>query len=168
MIRNMSKFASWMPAGFDGQFDWDFLRPACDFQNTKIEPMDFDAVIERRGHKLVFEAKDSGVPIKTGQAITLTSAWKKDGWTIIHLCGKRPESISGMAIYSGWDSPKLGDVGSKPLEPCTAMDVLYTARCWFLRASGRPTISRAEWDNALWLMGYDGAFSVPRAEEATV
>lgn len=156
MIQHPRRFASWLPACFDGQFDWDFLRPACDFHLTKIEPMDFDAVIERNGHKLIFETKRDGKDIPRGQVITLTSVWKKDGFSILHVSGKSPAAITAMAIYSGWESPKDGAVGQRPLQPADAMDVLYAVRCWFCRANGRAAPDRESWNNELWLMDYDG------------
>jgi hypothetical protein len=69
MIYNQDKFDSAKPAGFDGIFVWDYLKKA--FYPTKIQPMDFDAVVERNGCFLVFETKTPGVEIPLGQRLTL-------------------------------------------------------------------------------------------------
>jgi hypothetical protein len=151
-IYNHKKFASWLPALFDGQFHWDFLRPA--FNGTKIMPMDFDAVVERRGKMLVFETKEPGKDIDKGQRITLTTQWKT-GATIFVLSGKKPEEINGMAVYAGTQYEPSVEVGDKPLQPCDAFDVVYRVRCWFCWASGYPVPSRKDWDNQLWVWDYE-------------
>jgi len=69
MIRNSSLFNDNLPAGFDGVFDWDFLIEC--FAPTKIQPMDFDAVVERNGHFLIFETKPENTEIPLGQKLTL-------------------------------------------------------------------------------------------------
>ena len=69
MILYPERFQQAEPAGFDGVFDWDFLLPA--FYKTKIQPMDIDAVVERRGKILLFETKEPGKDIPLGQKITL-------------------------------------------------------------------------------------------------
>lgn len=157
MIRNRNRFAEWLPAGFDGEFDWDFILPA--FTGTKIEPMDFDAVIERNGFKLVIETKQPDKRIPLGQSITLTSAWKKDGYTIFHVTGKTAPAIEGLAIYDGWEGRKAGAVGDRPLKPCNAPDILFAVRRWFCKADGVAGPTREEWDRQLWLMDYDGLIS---------
>jgi hypothetical protein len=85
-----------LPAGFDGVFEWDFLR-GC-FGPT-IMPMDFDAVVERKGNFLVFETKDAGVPIKDGQRRTLTELIKRPHFTVIILRGKREANIDGFTVW---------------------------------------------------------------------
>jgi len=46
-IKYPDTFMDALPAGFDGVFDWDFLITA--FAPTKIQPMDIDGIIERKG-----------------------------------------------------------------------------------------------------------------------
>ena len=75
MLKNYEKFNTWLPALFDGQFHWDFLKPA--FKDTKIMPMDFDAVVERYGKFLIFETKSKGKQIDLGQKITLQISGRK-------------------------------------------------------------------------------------------
>ena len=59
MINNTEYFNQNLPAGFDGQFDWDFLIPA--FGNNGIKPSDIDCLIERNGRFLLFETKKLAV-----------------------------------------------------------------------------------------------------------
>ncbi len=96
-IQHPKRFQEAAPAGFDGVFEWDFLKPA--WRPTKIEPMDFDAVIERRMQFLVFETKDDGVPIKDGQRITLESLVRTGFFTVILLRGKTAAKISGWELW---------------------------------------------------------------------
>ena len=145
MIKHPDKFSSWLPALFDGQFHWEFLKPA--FGDTRIEPMDFDAVVERRGKMLILETKQPGVDILLGQALTLTQAWRM-GASIMVVSGKTPQTIDGFAIYSG---PVDCQVGDKPIKPADWTDVLYAVRRWYCMADGQPAPSREEWDNDLWL-----------------
>jgi len=152
MLHSRQRFESWLPALFDGEFHWDFLKPA--FKDTKIMPMDFDAVVERRGHVLIFETKIAGKGIDIGQAITLTTAWKK-GATIIQLEGKSPEDITSYALYSEIEENKNIKVGDKQLNPCDAFDIIYIVRRWFCWASGSDKPSREEWDRQIWLWDYE-------------
>jgi len=73
-IRNPERFNEAKPAGFDGVFDWKWTQ-GC-FGDTKISPMDLDGIVERRGYFFIFETKDVGVPLPTGQKITLNSLHK--------------------------------------------------------------------------------------------
>ena len=152
MLHNLARFEQWLPALFDGQFHWDFLRPA--FMPTAIMPSDIDALLERRGHFLVFESKANGKEIPGGQVITFTELWKK-GFSIISLHGKTPESITGMAVYQGGKWVDGEKVGQKPMIACDAFDVLYYTRCWFCMASGDPRPTREEWDRQLWVWDYE-------------
>ncbi len=91
MIRNQAAFDSKPPAQYDGFFDWSWTK-GC-FGNPKIEPMDFDGVVERKGQFLVFETKDVGKSIPPGQFITLIEAHKLGCFTIMLIHGKlEPES----------------------------------------------------------------------------
>ena len=55
------KFKQSLAAGFDGCFDWSWTD-GC-FGKTRIKPMDFDGVVERKGNLLVFESKDLGIKV---------------------------------------------------------------------------------------------------------
>ena len=152
-INHRQRFESWLPALFDGEFDWDFLKPC--FYDTKIMPMDFDAVVERRGHFLIFETKIDGKSISVGQSITLTEMWKKDT-TIIQIMGKEPKEISAYQTYFESEKNKSVKVGSKELIAGDAFDVVYQVRRWFCWASGYEMPSRPDWDRQLWVIDYEG------------
>lgn len=147
MINNHNKFNTWLPALFDGQFHWDFLKPA--FAGTKIMPMDFDAVVERNGKFLIFETKSKGKQIDLGQKITLTNQWKKDDTTIIFLEGKDPQNITGYSLYHDYQKNK--NVGDFEIIKCNSFDIVFVVRRWFCMASNIAAPDRAEWDRQLWL-----------------
>ena len=155
MIHSRSRFERWLPAAFDGEFDWDFLALA--FKGTKIMPMDFDAVIERMGHFLIFETKSKGKSIDVGQSITLTTAWKQKGFSVIHVEGKTAPEVTGFAIYSEWDEDKSCRVGDREILVKNSTDLLYVTRFWFCKAEGRTPPTRAEWDRELWMEDYQNA-----------
>lgn len=96
MIKYPKTFTAATPANFDGVFDWDFLLPA--FAGTKIQPMDLDSVVERKGHVLIFETKGKGVPIPRGQEITLESLIKigKGKIVVFIIYGKTAGTINRM------------------------------------------------------------------------
>jgi hypothetical protein len=152
MIKNPKRFGQWLPAFFDGEFEWDFLSYA--FSPTKIMPMDFDAVVERNGHFMVCETKAEGKQIDTGQSITLTTAWKQKGFTVFHIEGKTAPEITGFAVYWEWDKDKVGRVGDKPMMKGNATDLLYVVACWFAKANNLPKPSRDTFDDSLWLDDY--------------
>lgn len=147
MLHSRDRFNQWQPALFDGEFDWDFLSAA--FQPTRIMPMDFDAVIERNGHVLIFETKAPGTALQTGQILTLTNEWRR-GSTIFHVEGKTPPTISKLASY--WEGAcKNGtQFGSVPLRNADYADLLFQVRRWFCRANDKTPPTREEWDLELW------------------
>ena len=73
-------------AGFDGLFNWKWTEGCFGF--TKITPMDFDGVVERRKHYLVFETKDPGVEIPQGQLITLEGLMAPRSFCVMKIWGK--------------------------------------------------------------------------------
>jgi len=126
------RFAQAKPAGFDGIFDWDFLKPA--FIGTKIEPMDIDGVVERRGKVLLFETKAQGKDIPMGQRITLERLILI-GRGDIHLMilyGKTEKDISAVEewYFSG------GKVVKNPIIKCDATYILRCVKFWFDYANG--------------------------------
>lgn len=155
MLHSRGRFEQWLPALFDGEFDWDFLLPA--FNGTKITPMDVDCCIERKSHFLMFETKDDGQAIAQGQRITLTNLWRNGATTIVHLQGKTPREISAYALYSEWEEDKSCDIGSRELRPANAPDVLFLTRRWYCRVDGKRAPSREEWDRELWTWDYNRA-----------
>jgi len=91
-IRNPEAFENSKPAGFDGVFDWNWTK-GC-FGNTKISPMDFDGVVERNCHYLVFETKKLGIDIPDGQKMTLERLREGKSFTVMKIWGKeKPETV---------------------------------------------------------------------------
>jgi hypothetical protein len=81
-IKYPKKFMSKLPAGWDGEFEWDFLETAF---GAKGMPMDFDAVVERYVNFLLFETKSLGKAVPKGQLITFDALIKTGYWTIFFL-----------------------------------------------------------------------------------
>lgn len=97
MIRNIDTFNQWQPAGFDGQFHWDFLKEAF---GPVIMPMDMDAVVERNGRFFIFETKSSeNVSIPHGQLRSLRALVKTGFFTIMILYGKSADSITSYKLW---------------------------------------------------------------------
>ena len=90
MIRNEDNFNADLPAAYDGKFDWDIFHESKCFGNTKIQPMDFDGVVERKCHYLVFESKDVGKDVPMGQAITLNNLHEAKSFTVFVIWPKSP------------------------------------------------------------------------------
>lgn len=91
-IYNPQKFFESPPAQFDGTFDWSWTK-GC-FGDTKITPMDLDGIVERKGKFLVFETKNIGIEIPTGQLITLQQLVRTRLFTVMIIWGKKsPEKI---------------------------------------------------------------------------
>lgn len=89
-IKHPAGFLRAQPAGFDGVFDWTWTH-GC-FGDTKITPMDLDAVIERKGQFLVMETKDIGVQVPQGQLYTFQSMHRLGCFTFMIIHGKtQPE-----------------------------------------------------------------------------
>lgn len=128
MLMNPDRFNASLPAGYDGQFEWDFLQGAF---GPSVMPMDFDGVIERHGRFLVFETKEEDAPIPYGQLRTLESAWKTGIFTIILLWGKTPATVSMASVW---------DEDGKKFDPhsVTAKDLHDYAAWWWETASAKP------------------------------
>lgn len=117
MIRNRALFDECPPAGFDGEFVWDFLKPA--WAGTKIEPMDIDAHVERYGAHLMFETKPPGVNVSEGQRIALKALASRPRITVVH-CAKRAEQIDGFALWARGQETVLPGDYSALVEWCRA------------------------------------------------
>ena len=76
--------------GFDGIFNWGWVLEAIGYNagRTQITPMDFDGVIERRYHYLIFETKDVNKDIPLGQVITLDNLRTAKSFTVMRVWGK--------------------------------------------------------------------------------
>jgi hypothetical protein len=90
MIYNESNFKADLPAGYDGRFDWDVFKSSKCFGETKIEPMDFDGVVERKQNYLIFESKDLGKCVPKGQSITLNNLRVAKSFTVVTIWPKSP------------------------------------------------------------------------------
>lgn len=151
-IKYKDKFSQSNSAGFDGLFDWDFLLPA--FAGTKIQFMDFDGVVERNGKFLLIETKDEGVPIPTGQRITLQAVLNTGLWTVTHLEGKSHLDIRAVTFYTkGMTIPAVG-AHERRICPATPAYVLAKIRRWFKWANGGVL---PESENSEWWESYDQA-----------
>ena len=98
-------------ANFDGVFDWRWTQ-GC-FGDTNITPMDFDGVVERNGHYLIFETKNPGKEVPRGQQWALERLREAKTFTIMIIWGKeKPEDFdviypSGRKkMYQGMDAAK--------------------------------------------------------------
>ena len=130
MINDMDAFGDWRPAGFDGVFEWDFLLPA--FGGTKISPMDFDCVVERRRRFLIFETKHPGKKLPMGQAITLRTALQemRGRCTLILIAAKVPDMITCFDVC--WVSS--GEIREREVRG-DKDDLVCFVSCWFSAAS---------------------------------
>jgi hypothetical protein len=114
-----------LPAGFDGVFDWDFLRGCFP---RGIMPMDFDGVVEINSRWLIFETKDVGKDIPAGQLQALRRLFKFQSFTLVFLWGKSsPE-------FWQWERPEISGIGPRP---CTADLVCQFVSKWAWVANGQ-------------------------------
>jgi hypothetical protein len=97
MIRYPDLFDAAPPAGFDGVFMWDFLKGAF---GPVIDPMDFDAVVERCNRFLVFETKHPGAVVPTGQRRALEALVLDPRFTVIVVKAKVPEDITHWFVMT--------------------------------------------------------------------
>ena len=130
------RFHEALPAGFDGVFEWDFLMPA--FEPTKIQPMDLDALVERRMRFLGFETKSGDVPIPKGQQITLENLVRTGFFTIIVIRGKTAEAIKGWEVWY-WGK-KSKDVVKKWIDGDSDALTAFVKR-WFKWANTREKVA---------------------------
>lgn len=121
------RFESQLPAGYDGPFDWEFLRGAF---GPVIMPMDFDGVIERKGNFLLFETKLLDKEIPDGQWYTFNSLIKTGDWTIFILWLDGENVIREMRVWHR--NGRLKDV-----EPADKDLVWKRANLWYQWASKR-------------------------------
>lgn len=86
--------------GFDGIFHWGWTQ-GC-FGRTKITPTDFDGVVERNGHYLIFETKDVDRDVPQGQLWALERLSKAKSFTIITIWGKiKPKKFETIRAKIG-------------------------------------------------------------------
>jgi hypothetical protein len=132
-IKYPDSFNKSKPAGFDGVFDWAWTS-GC-FGETKITPMDFDGVVERRGHYLVMETKDPGREIPKGQQITLDGLPKAKSFTVVKIWGKKKPQKAEILYPNGETETVIGEEAIRNL-----------VETWYQRAdSGEIKRSREDW-----------------------
>ena len=85
--------------GFDGIFNWAWTQ-GC-FGKTKITPMDFDGVVERHHHFLIFETKDVGKNIPQGQLLTFEALKTPRTFTVMKIWGKNTPEKMEVNFHNG-------------------------------------------------------------------
>ncbi len=112
-------------------WDWGILD-GC-FGNTKIKPSDLDGLVERNGKFLVLEAKGPGVPIKTGQLMTIKALRETGLFTVIVVWGEQ-NCPQEMQIYY----PMPYKIGSR----CSAglNDLRQAVSSWYKYANQKKEV----------------------------
>lgn len=101
---------------------WDYgIFDGC-FSNPKVKFADIDGFIERNGHYMVLEIKNSGVPVPMGQQITYKSLMDTGLFTILFLFGPRNEPKE-MEIWKP-------DKTIRKKAPTTLEEVKNVIRLW--------------------------------------
>ncbi len=96
MLYDEKGFYQSLPNGFDGKFEWDWMR-GC-FPRPSIMPADLDAIVEVGGKFLIFETKKhKGVTIPKGQQFTLRALFNTGLFTIVIMYGK--SSVEEFTFY---------------------------------------------------------------------
>ncbi len=127
MIKYPQKFKQATPAGFNGIFDWDFLKPV--FKGTNIDLMDIDAVVEKNGRILLFETKDPDKEIPLGQQITLKTL-VIIGQGKIHLMVLYGKTASNIVAVDEWYY-KNGKCETKGRMDSNADHIFQRVADWF-------------------------------------
>lgn len=127
------RFQQARPAGFDGVFDWDFLKGAF---GPVIMPMDLDGVVERKGRFLVFETKEPGRPIPRGQEISLNALRATGIFTIFVVYGKTADTLTSMEEWHA--KTKLIH------ESITPEKVWERSNEWYRHVSALPSLTENE------------------------
>jgi hypothetical protein len=137
MINNEDYFNENLPAGFDGQFDWDFLKEA--FNPTNINFMDLDGIVERNNRFLIIETKSTGSSIPFGQNMTLNALHNLGCFTILYIKGKAGERITDFSFMFPNDD-KMRKINILEENPYKA--IFKIVQCWFRDADnyGNKTI----------------------------
>lgn len=131
-IKHPSTFLNSPAAGYDGVFDWTWTQ-GC-FGQTKITPMDFDGVVERKGNFIVFETKGAGVPVPKGQEYTLERAHSLGVFTIVFVAGKeQPEALKVWHAPDFRKGKKMPDFCDVTIGNCQAF-----VKAWFTYAENNP------------------------------
>jgi hypothetical protein len=142
-IRNQSAFDRNPAAGFDGLFDWDWMKaPLLEATGRPIEPMDIDAHVEVNGQHLVIETKEEGKAVPGGQRRALLSLWARVYHMVIFLVGKRCP-VQAEIWYPRGSRRQIGGWDLLRVTPDTAaemtkQDLIEEIRAWATWAEKRP------------------------------
>lgn len=140
---------------------WDYLKPAWDWG---IAPTDLDGLVERNGNYLMFECKNKGAELNTGQKKAIRDLNLRHGFTVFVVTGFTESSVSELSIT--WPRRVLH-------ESFTDIDgqfLLKMCRKWFDWVEGNSPEPRPvplvvpktpqEQNAAEWLAEYDAAPSI--------
>jgi hypothetical protein len=124
---NKWAFDRFPPDGYDGEFDWDFLK---DVWGGRIEPMDFDCVVEKGGEFLVLETKGRNGHILAGHERVFQNLIESPKWTLMVIYGKLPETVEEIFIYHNRQLVKH-------IKPATNNDLIRECANWASKRSSR-------------------------------
>lgn len=150
---------------FDGAWDWAWTD-GC-FGEYRISPMDFDGLVERKGNFLLFETKNIGKDVSTGQLRTFKAAYKLRCFTIIFIEGKL-----GPVNFKTWCAPgfKKGFIMDKQIPVKDTKRLHDLCSDWFEFANENPTHTEKASTDVDWyeeragILEYDAGYSRKEAE----
>ena len=147
-INHLDTFNQWQPAGFDGQFHWEFIKGAF---GPNIMPTDVDGEVECNGYFFAFETKsDESIVLPNGQRRSIEAKVKTGYWTVMILYGKTAETITAYEMLS----EENGEIVRRLVKPATSEMVWEECAKWYVETWKRsPAVSsyqlRAEIDRLL-------------------
>jgi hypothetical protein len=141
MINNEENFNRYPPAAYDGQFHWDVFHLSGCFADTKIKPMDFDGVVERKLNYLIFESKDNGKEVPQAQQWTLDRLSEAKSFSVIEVWPKRPPFEVAHIIYNG-NRNNLRVIKGHAA-------IIKAVASWFAFADGRKEVLTKDYDSVL-------------------
>ena len=135
------------------KFIWSFLKPAFDWG---IAPTDIDGLVERNGNYLLYECKEAGQKIPTGQGRMLKDLNIRHGFTIFVVTGFNEQNISALNVI--WPRQVKHDA----YQNINAKFLLEKSRQWFDWADGNkkaPIIPMTKQEQSIreWLDDYERA-----------
>lgn len=120
MIRYPAGFWRFLPDGFDGVFDWEYLKG---IWGRTIEPMDFDCVIEKGGEFLLIETKGPKGNLEDGHQRTFRWILEDPKWTVMVVYGKLPDEVEELFVYNRRSL-------LRHIKPACALDVRKECQKW--------------------------------------
>jgi len=141
-------FRESLPPDHDGIFDWQWMLDARCFGDTNIAPMDFDGVVERKGHFLVFETKSEGTPVPLGQMYTLQALIETGFFTVIIIWGKR-QPVHGIVMYPSGAERRFHGIDECIEKISGWWNYINTKKKWRRLLSNRPKAEYERLSNGL-------------------